>query len=164
MGHAQSRFARICLFQKAGIKARHQSKHTTRRHNTMSKVKKEVLEAAVLKLLAKITTTMPTPTYKFLLGSATALMTVNNRKKVDEMLCTVADADGYIDLDQVRAVIDGGFDASGGKISIDLFKKTSGLMSLLVSPLTLTISKQDIDELLAEVEQEAIPNVSISNV
>lgn len=127
----------------------------------MSKVKKEVLEAAIVKLLAKITSTMPTPTYKFLLGSASALMTVSNQKKVDEMLGTVADTEGYIDLDQVHAVIDGGFNASGGKISIDLFKKTSGLMSLLVSPLTLTISKQDIDELLAEVEQQAIPNVSL---
>ena len=78
------------------------------------------------------------------------------------MLGTVADAEGYIDLDNVHAVIDGGFNASDGKISIDLFKKTSGLMSLLVSPLTLTISKQDIDELLDEVEKEAIPNVSIS--
>lgn len=127
----------------------------------MSKVKKEVLEAAVVKLLAKITQTMPTTTYKFLLGSATALMSVSSQQKVDEMLGMVADAEGYVDLDQVRAVIDGGFNASGGKISIDLFKKTSGLMSLLVSPLTLTISKQDIDEQLAEVEKEAIPNVSI---
>lgn len=48
------------------------------RNNTMSKVKKEVLEAAVVKLLAKITQTMPTTTYKFLLGSATALMSVSS--------------------------------------------------------------------------------------
>lgn len=73
----------------------------------------------------------------------------------------VADHEGYVDLSQVRAVIDGGFSASGGKISVDLFKKQTGLLSLLVSPLTLTISKQDIDELLDEVEKEAIPNVSL---
>lgn len=61
-----------------GAGATRQTEDITRRDNIMSKVKKEVLEAAVVKLLAKITSTMPTPTYKFLLGSATALMTVNN--------------------------------------------------------------------------------------
>lgn len=58
--------------------ARQDKQKTLLGDNIMSKVKKEVLEAAVVKLLAKITSTMPTPTYKFLLGSATALMTVNN--------------------------------------------------------------------------------------
>lgn len=66
------------LFQKAGTEAGLSTKGITRRNNTMSKVKKEVLEAAVVKLLAKITQTMPTTTYKFLLGSATALMSVSS--------------------------------------------------------------------------------------
>lgn len=110
----------------------------------MSKVKKEVIEAAALKLLSDITMTMPTPTYKFLLGSISALATLNNGQKIHEMLGLVADKDGYIDLNMVKAVINGGFNASGGKISMDLFTNQNGLMAMLVKPLTLTITKEDI--------------------
>jgi hypothetical protein len=89
----------------------------------MSKVKKEVIEAAALKLLSDITMTMPTTTYKFILGSVSALATMNNGQKIHELLGLVADNDGYLDLDVIKAVVNGGFNASGGKISMDLFKE-----------------------------------------
>jgi hypothetical protein len=110
----------------------------------MSKVKKEIVEAAILKLMADITMTMPTPTYKFLLGSISAIATMNNGQKIHEMLGLVADNDGYIDLDMLKTIVNGGFDASGGKISMDLFKNQTGLLSMFVKPLTLTITKDDI--------------------
>jgi hypothetical protein len=62
----------------------------------MSKVKKEVIEAAALKLLSDITMTMPTPTYKFLLGSISAVATMNNGQKIHEILGLVADNEGYV--------------------------------------------------------------------
>ena len=127
----------------------------------MSKVKKEVIEAAALKLLSDITMTMPTPTYKFLLGSISALATLNNGQKIHEMLGLVADKDGYIDLNMVKAVINGGFNASGGKISMDLFANQNGLMAMFVKPLTLTITKEDIQKILTEVEQQAIQDVQL---
>jgi phage tail sheath gpL-like len=110
----------------------------------MSKVKKEVVEAAALKLLANITATMPTPTYKFLLGSISALATINNGQKIHEMLGLVADNDGYIDVTMIKTLINGGFEASGGKITLDLFNNQNGLLSLFIKPLTLTITKDDI--------------------
>lgn len=128
----------------------------------MSKVKKEVIEAAALKLLSDITMTMPTPTYKFLLGSITTLATMNNGQKIHEVLGLVADNEGYIDLSMLKAIINGGFDASGGKISMDLFKNQNSLMSMLVKPLTLTITKEDIQKILNDVEQHAIQDVSLS--
>ena len=128
----------------------------------MSKVKKEVVEAAALKLLSDITMTMPTPTYKFLLGSISAVATMNNGQKIHEMLGLVADNEGYIDLDMLKTLIDGGFDASGGKISMDLFKNQTGLLSMFVKPLTLTITKDDIQKILNEVEQQAIQDVKLS--
>lgn len=88
----------------------------------MSKVKKEIVEAAAIKLMTNITSTMPSTTYKFLLGSATALATMNNHEKIHEMLGTVADPEGYISVDAMKAVVDGGFEAAGGKLQIDLFK------------------------------------------
>lgn len=128
----------------------------------MSKVKKEVVEAAALKLLSDITMTMPTPTYKFLLGSISAVATMNNGQKIHEMLGLVADNEGYIDLDMLKAIVNGGFDASGGKISMDLFKNQTGLLSMFVKPLTLTITKDDIQKILNEVEQQAIQDVKLS--
>lgn len=128
----------------------------------MSKVKKEVVEAAALKLLSDITMTMPTPTYKFLLGSISAIATMNNGQKIHEMLGLVADNEGYVDLDMLKTIINGGFDASGGKISMDLFKNQTGLLSMFVKPLTLTITKDDIQKILNEVEQQAIQDVKLS--
>lgn len=110
----------------------------------MSKVKKEVIEAAALKLLSDITMTMPTPTYKFLLGSISAIATMNNGQKIHEILGLVADNEGYVDLDMLKTIIYGGFDASGGKISMELFKNQGGLLSMFVKPITLTITKDDI--------------------
>jgi hypothetical protein len=120
------------------------TKQHKQRNNNMSKVKKEVIEAAALKLLSDITMTMPTPTYKFLLGSISAVATMNNGQKIHEILGIVADNEGYVDLDMLKTIINGGFDASGGKISMDLFKNQGGLLSMFVKPITLTITKDDI--------------------
>lgn len=74
-----------------------------------------------------------------------------------------ADSEGFIDIDAMKAIINGGFEASGGKLSIDLFKSNSGIMSLLVRPITLTITKSDIDGLMHEIEQNSIEDVRLSN-
>lgn len=74
-----------------------------------------------------------------------------------------SDSEGFIDIDAMKAIINGGFEASGGKLSIDLFKNSGGIISLLVRPITLTITKSDIDGLMHEIEQNSIENVRLSN-
>lgn len=74
-----------------------------------------------------------------------------------------SDSEGFIDIDAMKAIINGGFEASGGKLSIDLFKNSGGIMSLLVKPITLTITKSDIDGLMREIEQNSIEDVRLSN-
>ena len=74
-----------------------------------------------------------------------------------------SDSEGFIDIDAMKAIINGGFEASGGKLSIDLFKSNGGIMSLLVRPITLTITKSDIDGLMHEIEQNSIEDVRLSN-
>ena len=118
----------------------------------MSKVKIEVIEAAALKLLSEITMTMPTTSHKFILGSISTAVTMNNGQKIHELLGLVADHEGYVDLSMIKAMINGGFDASGGKLTFDLFKNQGGLISMFVKPVTLNISKEDIQKLLNEVE------------
>lgn len=129
----------------------------------MSKVKKDVIEAAVVKLMADITATMPTPAHKFLLGSMQAVAALNGGKALGQLLNSTADGEGYVDLDQVKAAVYGGFDAAGGKVSFDLFKSGGGLMSMFVKPVTLTVTKDDVAKLLAEVEQSAIQDVKVSD-
>jgi hypothetical protein len=129
----------------------------------MSKVKKEVIEAAALKLLSDITMTMPTTTYKFILGSISAVATMNNGQIIHDFLGSVSDAEGYVDLTTLKALINGGFEASGGKISFDLFKNQSGLLSMFVKPITLTITKEDISKIMVEVESHAIQDVSLQS-
>ena len=74
-----------------------------------------------------------------------------------------SDSEGFIDVDAMKAIINGGFEASGGKLSIDLFKNSGGIVSLLVRPITLTITKSDIDGLMHEIEQNSIEGVRLSN-
>ena len=74
-----------------------------------------------------------------------------------------ADSEGFIDIDAMKTIINGGFEASGGKLSIDLFKNSGGIISLLVRPITLTITKSDIDGLMHEIEQNSIEDVRLSN-
>lgn len=127
----------------------------------MTRVKKDVVEAAALKLLSDITMTMPNTAYKFIMGSMSALAAAGNGQMVGQFLGTVADQEGYVDLDMVRAVVDGGFKASGGKVCVDLFKDNGGILSYFVKPITLTITKEDIDKALAEVAQHAVQDVSL---
>lgn len=74
-----------------------------------------------------------------------------------------SDSEGFIDIDAMKAIINSGFEASGGKLSIDLFKNSGGIISLLVRPITLTITKSDIDGLMHEIEQNSIEDVRLSN-
>ena len=74
-----------------------------------------------------------------------------------------SDSEGFIDVDAMKAIINGGFEASGGKLSIDVFKNRGGIISLLVKPITLTITKSDIDGLMHEIEQNSIEGVRLSN-
>ena len=106
---------------------------------------------------------MPNANYKFIMGSATALVAANASKYLDSMLTPLMDQDGYIDTSAIKTILDGGFNASGGKVSIDLFLANGGLLSLFVKPLTLTIPKEDIDALIDEIEENSVKEVQLAS-
>lgn len=63
----------------------------------------------------------------------------------------------------MRKLYGAAFKASGGKLSVELFSNPGSLVSLLVKPVTLTITQADVDELMAEVELNAVvEEVSLS--
>ena len=63
------------------------------------KVKKEIVSAAIVKLLTNITATMPTSTYKFLMGGMSAFATMKGLGKIEEMMDVITDLDGLVDID-----------------------------------------------------------------
>lgn len=130
----------------------------------MAKVKREIVEAAALKLVDSITSTMPNSTYKFLLGGAAGLLSLGNLGKLKAAAAAFEDENGLIETQHIRQVYKSAFAASGGKLQVELFNKPDSLVSLLVKPLTLTVSQQDIDALMDDVERNAaVSEVSISS-
>jgi uncharacterized membrane protein len=83
---------------------------------TMAKVKPEIIEAALIKLVDNINSTMPNSTYKFILGGAAGLLGMSNIDKLKSIISTFADENGLIDTDKIRAIYDSAFKASGGKL------------------------------------------------
>lgn len=128
----------------------------------MGKVSKENVRLELMNMLAKITQTMPSATHKFALGTASALIATNASQYINDMLTPISDGEGYVDTEKARAVMYGGFDAAGGKIQVELFNG-KGLLNTFVKPVTLTITKQDFDDLMANVETHCIKEASLSN-
>jgi hypothetical protein len=111
----------------------------------MAKVKKEIIEAAMLKLVDNITATMPNTTYKFLLGGAAGLLSLSGIDKLKNAINMFQDENGLIETQNIKQIYQSAFTASGGKVQIELFNKPDSLLTLFVKPITLTISQQDID-------------------
>jgi hypothetical protein len=73
------------------------------------------------------------------------------------------DENGLIETQKIKQIYQSAFAASGGKLQIELFNKPDSLISLFVKPLTLTISQQDIDALMNEVESNsAVTEVALA--
>lgn len=124
----------------------------------MAKVKKEIIEAAMLKLIDNITSTMPNTTYKFLLGGAAGILSLGGLDKLKGAITMFQDENGLIETQNIKQIYQSAFAASGGKVQIELFNKPDSLLSLFVKPLTLTISQSDIDQLMEEVERNSAVN------
>lgn len=129
----------------------------------MAKVKKEIIEAALLKLVDKITSTMPNNTYKFLIGGAAGLLSLGNMGKINEVIAMFQDENGLIETENIKHIYESAFKQADNKLQIELFNKQNSLLSFLVKPITLTITKEDIDQLMKEIEENSVStNVQLS--
>lgn len=122
----------------------------------MAKVKKETVEAAILAFINKINTTMPNSMYKFIIGGATGLMSIGNIQKLYDALNFVSDENGFVDTNKLRVLYESAFKASNNKLQIELFNKPNSILSMFVKPLTLTITKDDIDRIMVDIEANAV--------
>ena len=119
------------------------------------KAKKETVEAAILTLVNQITETMPGTMYKFLLGGATAFATLKSNDKIRKILDHVSDESGLVDVDLLEKMIDGAFKASDGKVQLELFNKP-GLLNMFVKPITLTITREDVNKILDGIKDNSV--------
>lgn len=122
----------------------------------MAKVKEEVVEAAVVKLVDNICATMPSTIYKFVLGGAASFLGMGGLDKIKSSLTLFKDEHGYVDTQKLRQMYESAFKASGGKLQVELFNKPDSFLSMFVKPITLTITQADIDALMVDVEKNAV--------
>lgn len=109
------------------------------------KVKIIDAEEAALGFFRKVVSTMPTSGHKFLGG----LMVGASVKKLEELLRNLADHEGNIDTDTVRAYLKEGFQFSGDKITFTIGDDS---VRWLVKPVNVSITRSDFDEMLAGLE------------
>lgn len=122
----------------------------------MAKVKEEVVEAAVVKLVDNICATMPSTIYKFVLGGVASFLGMGGLDKIKSSLTLFKDEHGYVDTQKLRQMYESAFKASGGKLQVELFNKPDSFLSMFVKPITLTITQADIDALMVDVEKNAV--------
>ena len=93
--------------------------------------------------MKKVADSMPTSLHKFLGGAMIATSTL----KVEDFLKGQADADGMIDTDRIKRLIDSGFSASGGDVVIPFGNPS--LTAFGVRPVNVKITKADADQFFA---------------
>lgn len=74
-------------------------------------------------------------------------MIATSTLKVEDFLRGQADADGMIDTDRIKSLIDSGFSASGGDVVIPFGNPS--LSAFGVRPVNVKITKADADQFFA---------------
>ena len=107
------------------------------------KVSVNDFEMHLLPFMKKVADSMPTSLHKFLGGAMIATSTL----KVEDFLRGQADAEGMIDTDRIKRLIDSGFSASGGDVVIPF--GNPALTAFGVKPVNVKITKADADQFFA---------------
>lgn len=129
----------------------------------MAKVKKETIQAALVCLVDRINQTMPSPVYKFMIGGAAGLLGAAGMGRINDALSMVTDERGLVDTEALRGIYTQAFKASGGKLQLELFNKPGSLVNMFVKPITLTITLEDIEQIMRDAEKNSVvEEVSLS--
>lgn len=88
-----------------------------------------------------VASTMPSQVHQFAVG---ALATAN-AKLIENALVGASDAEGMIDLNRAKAVVDGGFSASGDVLELTI----PGVPLLGLPNVNFRLSKKDTDKFFA---------------
>lgn len=107
------------------------------------KVSVNDFELHLMPFMKKIADTMPTSLHKWLGGA----MIATSAGKIDAFVKSRADAEGMVDLDEMRKLVDSGFEASGGEVVIPF--GNDSLSAFGVKPVNVKLNKVDTDRFFA---------------
>lgn len=100
-------------------------------------------ENHLVQFFQEVIATFQDTSMKFLGGAALAM----NAGKLDSLIKSQADSNGMIDLDNMKTIVNAGFNSSGGELKIPIGE---GLSLLGVRPVILKISQADADKFFAQ--------------
>lgn len=104
------------------------------------KVSVSDFETHLMPFMKRIADTMPTSLHKWIGGA----MIATSAGKVENFIKSQADADGMIDTDKMRKLVNSGFSASGGDVVIPF--GSDSLSAFGVKPVNIRITKADADQ------------------
>lgn len=99
-------------------------------------------EIHLMSFLKQVADTMPSSLHKWIGGA----MVAGSAMKVESFLKDQADADGMIDLDALRRLVDAGFSSSGGEVILPM---GGSLQAFGLRPVNIKITKDDADRFFA---------------
>lgn len=101
-------------------------------------------ELHLMPFLKRIADTMPTSLHKWLGGA----MIATSAGKIESFIQSRADQEGMVDLDDMRRLVDSGFAASGGEVTIPF--GSDSLTAFGVKPVNVKLTKADADRFFSE--------------
>lgn len=108
------------------------------------KVSVSDFEMHLMPFMKRIADTMPTSLHKWIGGA----MIATSAGKVENFIKSQADADGMVDTDKMKKLVDSGFTASGGEVVIPF--GSDSLSAFGVKPVNVKLTKADADRFFAE--------------
>ena len=114
------------------------------------KVTVQAFKAALAMFQTEFIDVMKTPLNKFIVGAALAA----SGKKIDAMVAQFTDAEGMVDVDAIKAIIDGGMKGCGGQFHMPI---NFGVLSTIgATPVNITFKLADVDKFFLQT----LPDVS----
>lgn len=98
-------------------------------------------EIHLMAFVKDIANVMPSPVHKFAIGTLAAA----NVGRIEGLLTASADAEGMIDIDKAKKLVDAGFAASGDTLTLNI----PGLPLLGLQSVELKVKKDDADRFFA---------------
>lgn len=108
------------------------------------KVTLQEFKAAFALFQTEFIATMKTGLQKFIVGAVLAA----SGGKIDEFLAQFTDAEGMVDVDAIKAIVDAGMKQCGGQFELPINFGT--LAAIGATPVNVTISLADVEKFFSQ--------------
>ena len=105
-------------------------------------------ELRMVPFLKQVLGTMPSSLHKWVGG----IIIAKSAGRIENLVKTVAGADGMVDLDELKKLSDAGFEASGGELVMTVGDESLSMFGL--RPVNVKLTKADVDGLLSDMARQ----------